>query len=267
VDLHVCECVCISIGVFVCECVCLCLCSLCSLWFHVLLNYAPFSKNTGSDDALILICQTFLRTGLNVLAPVPTYEHFCVNASGTGATLIRMAMADVLQPCEDEISDAVEKHRCRVVYLVSPNNPTGVQWCEESVRRLATRHTQTIFIVDEAYYEFGRRAADGSGEPLTCGRLATELENVVVTRTFSKAFCLAAVRCGYLIAHPNTVELFRVRYNPKSVNTFAQAAASAALMEFDSYYRPYIYVINEQRERFAAQLREHGFLAKVGWLV
>jgi aspartate/methionine/tyrosine aminotransferase len=73
---------------------------------------------------------------------------------------------------------------------------------------------------------------------MTCAPLAMTIRNVVVTRTFSKAFCLASVRCGYVIAHPATLDELRPFYNPKSVNQLAQVAAAAALREFDSYYQP-----------------------------
>jgi aspartate/methionine/tyrosine aminotransferase len=104
---------------------------------------------------------------------------------------------------------------------------------------------------------------------------------VIVTRTFSKAFCLASLRVGYIIAHPNTIELLRVRYNPKvsfyfflphplflsspfspliscyqSVNQLAQLAATQALEELKSYYEPYIYVTNEARKKFVDDLTQ-----------
>jgi histidinol-phosphate aminotransferase len=89
-------------------------------------------------------------------------------------------------------------------------------------------------------------------------------ENVVVTRTFSKAFCLAAVRCGYLVAHPNTIEALRAYYNPKSVNEFAQIAAFHALAEVERYYEPYIAATNAAREAFVEHLCARGVEARSG---
>merc|ERR1712137_727070 len=73
----------------------------------------------GSDDALILICQSFLGTGKSVIAPVPTYEHFCVNAMNTGAELHRMSFSDLLNPSVNELQKSIEELHPRVVYLVS----------------------------------------------------------------------------------------------------------------------------------------------------
>ena len=90
------------------------------------------------------------------------------------------------------------------------------------------------------------------------------MKNVIVTRTFSKAFCLASVRCGYLIAHPSTVEQMKARYNPKSINQFAQIAAHHALEAFDSYYAPYIKSTNHSRDKFLADLLSQGVQVQSG---
>ena len=217
----------------------------------------------GSDDALILLCHAFLGPGRSALAPTPTYEHFCVNVLGTGAQLIRFEVEDPFLADEDEIAAGIARHRPTMAYLVSPNNPTGVQWTAAQVHDLATRFPDVIFLVDEAYHEFGE-IDPTTGRPVTCSELAVTMKNVVVTRTFSKAFCLASVRCGYIIAHPATLATLRPYYNPKSVNQFAQVAALAALRERDSYYRPYIEATNAERLRFTADLEALGVDVRSG---
>lgn len=217
----------------------------------------------GSDDALILLCRAFLGAGKTAVAPTPTYEHFCVNVAHTGADLVRVALDDPFQVDVDVVASAIERQHPAMVYLVSPNNPTGIEWPVESVRDLATRFPDVMFLVDEAYHEFGT-PDPWTGEPRSCARLAATLRNVVVTRTFSKAFCLASVRCGYVVAHPSTIDDLRAYYNPKSVNQFAQVAAVAALRELDSYYRPYIRRTREAREAFARDLHERGIAVRTG---
>lgn len=217
----------------------------------------------GSDDALILLCQAFLGHGKAALAPTPTYEHFCVNAVITGALLHRVDLADPFSTDIDLIAMGIVRHRPSMVYLVSPNNPTGISWSVEQVESLATAFPEVMFLVDEAYHEFG--AIDpATGKPVTCAQLAISRRNVVVTRTFSKAFCLASVRCGYVIGHPATLDELRPYYNPKSVNQFAQVAALAALREFDAYYRPYIELTHEARENFVRDLEDRGIAVRSG---
>jgi len=203
----------------------------------------------GSDDALILICHTYLGPGKTVIAPVPTYEHFCVNAEGSHAKLIRFQPKNPMETNDEEIALSIEQNHPQLVYLVSPNNPLGTIWNEHSVRNLAKRYPNTVFIVDEAYYEFSNS---------TCIPVAVELQNVIVTRTFSKAFCLASLRCGYIVTHPNTIESLRVLYNPKSVNQVAQVACTAALKEYKNYYLPYIEATNSARLAFIQALNEKG---------
>lgn len=217
----------------------------------------------GSDDALILLCQAFLGQGKAALAPTPTYEHFCVNAVTTGALLHRVDLADPFATDIDLIAHGIVRHSPSMVYLVSPNNPTGISWSVEQVRALASAFPEVMFLVDEAYHEFG--AIDpATGKPVTCAELAVTTRNVVVTRTFSKAFCLASVRCGYVIGHPATLDELRPFYNPKSVNQFAQVAALAALREFDTYYRPYIDQTHVAREQFVRDLRARGIAVRTG---
>ncbi len=155
----------------------------------------------GSDDALILICLTFLGHNKSALVPVPTYEHFCVNAVCTGASLLRVQPPDVFSPDPEWLTAQIEKTKPDIVYLVSPCNPTGVQYTEATVRELAVRFESVMFIVDEAYYEFG--AVDPqTKELITCVHLAAKLKNVIVTRTFSKAFCLAAGHYRLIVPLP-----------------------------------------------------------------
>ncbi|MEZ4402815.1 MAG: histidinol-phosphate transaminase [Kofleriaceae bacterium] len=217
----------------------------------------------GSDDALILLCHGMLGAGRSALAPTPTYEHFCVNVVGTGAELIRFDLDDAFKADPDALAAGIAYHRPSLVYLVSPNNPTGIQWATEEVRSLALRFPEVTFVVDEAYHEFASIDLR-TGKPLSCAELATSMRNVVVTRTFSKAFCLASVRCGYVIAHPATLDALRPYYNPKSVNQLAQVAATAALREFDAYYRPYIEATHEARVAFVRDLAGRGIDVRSG---
>lgn len=217
----------------------------------------------GSDDALILLCHAFLGHGKSALAPTPTYEHFCVNVLATGANLIRIDLADPFAANPDFVANSIARHRPSLAYLVSPNNPTGTQWSISDVRLLAERFPDVMFVVDEAYHEFGT-IDPATNRPITCASLAIETRNVVVTRTFSKAFCLASVRCGYVIAHPATLDQLRGFYNPKSVNQLAQVAALAALRELDGHYRPYVERINQARDLFVQDLERRGVAVRSG---
>ncbi len=195
----------------------------------------------GSDDALDLICQSYLDSTDNVVSPVPTYNHFLQFAQRTGAEVKKVPGESAWFHSLKDISRAVDENT-KIVYLVNPNNPTGNVYSPAEVYQLAKRHPNVLFISDEAYYEFAQ---------VSCARLVDELDNLVVTRSFSKCFGLAGLRIGYLMAPEPVIKNLRRVFNPKSVNIMAQIAAVAALGDLP-YYRRYV----RQVKRSAALVKE-----------
>ncbi|MEZ4461489.1 MAG: histidinol-phosphate transaminase [bacterium] len=191
----------------------------------------------GSDDALHLICSSFLDHGDEVVVPVPTYNHFIVFAQAKGAT-VRQVVGE--SPFSSNISGirAALSQRTRMLYLVSPNNPTGVLTHPDEVAAIARDYPNLLILLDEAYFEF----AQVSGI-----ELVEQFSNVIVTRTFSKAFGLAGLRVGYLAAHPSVIDGLSRLYNPKSVNTMAQIGALAAI-EDREYLNAYLEDVTASKE-------------------
>ena len=183
----------------------------------------------GSDDALHLICDTFLDPGDHVVAPAPTYNHFITFAQSCGADIEKPIGDSPFEKSIDAIRDSL-RPSTRILYLVSPNNPTGVIFPPEDVAELCRDHPETLILLDEAYYEFAK---------VTGVDLVEEHPNIVVTRTFSKAFGLAGLRVGYLSGHPELVDALSRIYNPKSVNTLGQVGAKAALEDLE-YLEEYL---------------------------
>jgi histidinol-phosphate aminotransferase len=183
----------------------------------------------GSDDALALICTTYLDGGDEVVAPFPTYTHFLQFAELAGACLRLIRKEDPFSVSLPDIEAAISG-RTKIVYLANPNNPTGTLLPPEGILRLAGRHPRILFLVDEAYYEF-------SGA--SCAAMAGAAPNLAVTRSFSKCFGLAGLRIGYVVAAAEVIGNLRRMHNPKSVNRMAQVAAAAALDDL-GYYRRYV---------------------------
>ena len=199
----------------------------------------------GSDDALLLLARTYLRASTEVIVPVPTYTHFMVYAGGQNARIQKIRWPDPFQKSVRTLERSISS-TTRMVYLVSPNNPTGTVWSEEEVERLCRRHPHTMFVVDEAYHEF-------SGE--TVIHLTQKYANLAVTRTFSKAFGLAAFRVGYVAAHPRIIDHLWRLHNPKSVNHFAQIAATAAVND-QEYLKGYVDEVRKARAEFTDRLQD-----------
>ncbi|RME27641.1 MAG: histidinol-phosphate transaminase [Deltaproteobacteria bacterium] len=183
----------------------------------------------GSDEALELLCQCYLEDGYNVVSPVPTYNHFLHFARRTGATVKEVRGANPFLPSLKEIARAIDGNT-KIVYLANPNNPTGNLYSPAEVLQLAIHHPQVLIVSDEAYYEFAG---------VSCAKLVEEVDNIVVTRSFSKCFVLAGLRIGYLVGSDSIITDMRRVHNPKSVNTMAQLAAVAALEDLP-YYKSYI---------------------------
>lgn len=206
----------------------------------------------GSDDALDLICRTYLDAGDEVVVPSPTYTHFLVYAGARGANILRVYGEDPFHQNLDGILRSVG-YATKVIYLVSPNNPTGLVYTQEQVARVLEAAPGAIVIVDEAYYEF-------------CGQSVMELTrsypNLVVTRTFSKSFGIAGLRIGYAVAAPSTIEALKRIFNPKSVNVLGQIAAEAALEDRD-YLDSYVASVTAAKELIREHLAAKGIECRV----
>ena len=195
----------------------------------------------GSDDALKDIITVFVDKDTHVLSYQPSYTQ--VNTFITTNTENYMKV---------NIKDPLGKHEydfdyCKVnevVYLVNPNNPTGKLLPVEEIKKLVKTYTNTLFIVDEAYYEFAKQS---------CSHLVVSHKNLIVTRTFSKAFGLASVRLGYCMGHPDTLSHIRKIRNGKAVNTLGQLCGIAALNDLD-YLQSRIDEMNDAKKFFIDNL-------------
>ncbi|GMV39229.1 MAG: histidinol-phosphate aminotransferase [Myxococcales bacterium] len=206
----------------------------------------------GSDDALDLVCRTYLDDGDEVVVPSPTYTHFLVYAGARGAQILRVYAEDPFHQNLDGILKSVG-YRTKLIYLVSPNNPTGIRYSEEQVSRVLEAAPGAIVIVDEAYFEF-------------CGVsvavLTQRYPNLVVTRTFSKSFGIAGLRIGYAVACPEVIETLKRIFNPKSVNVLGQIAAEAALQDRE-YLDRYVASVTAAKELIREHLDARGVECRV----
>lgn len=174
----------------------------------------------GSDQALDTLCTTYLAEGDPVVVAAPTYQHFLVFAKTRGARVVEHFGPDPFTADLDGLLEAVRRERPKLVYVVNPNNPTGTEYSPAQIATLCEAAPESVVVVDEAYSEFAGRTVIG---------LLHTYPNLVVTRTFSKAYGMAGLRIGYALAHPVVVKDMHRVFNPKSVNVLAQVGAMAAL--------------------------------------
>ncbi len=212
-------------------------------------KYGEIMVVNGSDEILLLLALAYLSEGDEVIIPVPNYEMFMVNAKAMGAKQV-----DVL--CQDDMSFNVKEilakvtPKTKIIYLSNPNSPTGFCFRREEIISLLESAKNILCIVDEAYYEY----AD-----ITVVDLVEKYENLIVTRTFSKAFSLGAVRLGYAVsAEKNMKEVQKAKeLLPESVNKIAQIAGIAALNDF-GYIRKNVASVKKARKYLAAELTKVG---------
>jgi histidinol-phosphate aminotransferase len=173
---------------------------------------AAILAGRGSDEAIDLLTRAFCRAGRDaVLVCPPTFGMYSVCARIQGAEVVQVPL---LAQTGFALDEAAVLERCtagsKLVFLCSPNNPTGNLLDEAVIRRLACRLAgRALVIVDEAYIEF-------AGRP-SLARLVTELPNLAILRTLSKAYGLAGARCGALIADPEIIALLRKIIPPYAI--------------------------------------------------
>lgn len=170
----------------------------------------------GSDQGIELIFRTFIADDDQVVIPSPSFAMFYQAAATSGATIIKPNYnKDGSFPFEQVILMSP-----KLLIICNPNNPTGTLLSLDKIEQILKQMPQTIVYVDEAYFEF-------SG--LTAVKLIKKYQNLIITRTFSKAFGLASLRIGYTIScQSNINEMLKVR-GPYDVNQVAKVAAEAAL--------------------------------------
>lgn len=190
-------------------------------WLDV--ESARVTVGCGSSGLLQQLFMTYVDPGDEVVFPWPSFEIYPVFSTLFDAVQVRVPLVDHafdLAAVAEAVTD-----RTKLVFLATPNNPTGVPVSMSDVAMLLeVIPDDVIVVIDEAYREFSDPAL---GDPVV--DLQPTHDNVVVTRTFSKAFGLAGLRAGYGIAHPDIVkELDKVRL-AFSVNNLAQAGMLAAI--------------------------------------
>ncbi len=183
----------------------------------------------GSDQGIVILLQAFLNPGEGMVVSQPEFPIFSHAAKVLGAEVQGVPFNQDLSFPTEPFYQAINANT-RLIVLINPNNPTGTPVPNAVIQTLLTRYPHLPVLVDEAYFEFtGVTALD----------LLSAHRNLIIIRTFSKAFAMAGLRLGYVIAHPEIIaELNKVR-GPFDVNACAVAVASAQL-DLPQIWRGYI---------------------------
>lgn len=212
-----------------------------------------FAASTGSVAVLFSLLNAFCEQGDEIIYAWRSFEAYPIGADLTGARTIRVPLRPDATHDIAAMAGAVTD-RTKVVIVCTPNNPTGPVVTHAELEQLVDAvPDDVIVVVDEAYAEFVRR--DDAARGLA---LAADHENVVVLRTFSKAYGLAGLRVGYAVAAPDVAESIRKATAPFSVTDVAQAAAIASLDEAAAL-GDRVEAIVAERVRVLAALHDQGW--------
>ena len=201
----------------------------------------------GSDDVIDSTMRAFAEPGDAIAFPVPTFSMIPTFARMSGITPIAVPLRGA-DGAWDADADALLATKARIIYLCSPNNPTGTLVRRETIRRVVAE-APGLVVLDEAYVEF----AGVSDAPE-----APRWGNVLVTRTLSKAFGLAGLRIGYGIGAPELVREVEKARGPYMVGVASQRAVLAALNEDLPWVQAHARRAVEMREWLTGELRALG---------
>lgn len=204
----------------------------------------------GSNEILQQILQAFGGPGRTAMGFVPSYSMHPIISDGTQTAWLEASRAEDFGLDTDIAVAAVTAAKPDVVFLASPNNPSGQSVSPDDLRRVLDAASGVV-IVDEAYGEF-------SSQPSAVRLIADYPAKLIVTRTMSKAFAFAGGRLGYLIADPAVIDALLLVRLPYHLSVLTQAAARAALRHADDTLGSVATLIAE-RERVAAALSGMGF--------
>lgn len=199
----------------------------------------------GSNELILTLMLTFGGPGARVVIPVPTFSMYQIVANLTGAVPVPVSLNKDYAIDMFTLEREIQHPATKLVMLCSPNNPTGNLISPEQVAQIC-RSTQGLVVLDEAYYEFAQQTSVG---------ILQDLPNLVILRTFSKAFGLAGQRVGYLMANEEVIAQVKKASLPYNLNAFTQIAAQVAL-EQAREFSPQIEAILADRTRVDEALRK-----------
>ena len=213
---------------------------------YVGVNQEKLLYFASSDSAQEYVARTFLNEHDNVLILGPTYDNFRVTCQSESYNIFFYYLDENLNFNIEEFEQNISALSPKLVYISNPNNPTGNEYTENQIEYLVKKYTDTLFLIDEAYIEFTENAT--SSVPLV-----KKYSNLIITRTFSKAFGLAGFRIGYIIGDESLIlNISKIR-NSKSISTLSQVAAIAVIENIE-YVNVYIEKVKEAKKYLLKEL-------------
>jgi histidinol-phosphate aminotransferase len=207
----------------------------------------------GSDEAIDILVRAFCNPGVdNVILVPPTYGMYEVSANINDIEIKRVPLTEGFQLSLEGIAEAIDDHT-KLIFVCSPNNPTGNSMNREDVETLLANFNG-IVVVDEAYINFSRQK--------TFIQELTEYANLVVLQTLSKAWGLAGLRVGMAFASEEIIEVMNKVKPPYNINDASQQLALKALQNIDQVNN-WIKETLVQRDKLVLELKDYEFVIDI----
>lgn len=203
-----------------------------------------FVCGSGSDETLDIAFKSFMDWGEEVAVPVPSYTLYDYFVAMNGGKAQPVMLTEDFQLDVD----AILKTKAKMIIMPSPNNPTGNSFREKDIIEILERSDGPV-IVDEAYGEYAERSMIPR---------VNEFSNLIVMRTFSKAYAMAALRVGYSVSNLDMAGTMNCVKIPYSLNKISEGAAIAALKDQDFIKRS-VKLVRDNRPLLSAGLKKLGF--------
>ncbi|MFZ3142428.1 histidinol-phosphate transaminase [Psychrobacter glacincola] len=210
----------------------------------------------GSDEVLALAFASFFLKERPILAPDISYSFYPVYANTFGIELVQI-------PLEADFSISPDAYRrpCSGIVIANPNAPTGLLLSLADIRKLASEHSNSVIVIDEAYIDFAQYEEGSADSQVSAVSLINEFDNLLVTQTFSKSRSLAGLRVGMAFGSASLIEaLTRMKnsFNSYPLDKLAQAGAMASILDV-AYFEQARQQVIELRTSLTAELTALGY--------
>lgn len=206
----------------------------------------------GSDQLIELIIKVFVEPGEAVLVPNPSFAMYTLSTVLNHGKAVAYELDEDFNYDYDAIIDAYKIYQPKLVFICTPNNPTGNKASIEGIKKVLDC-VKCPVIVDEAYEEFTSESMID---------YVDEYPQLIVLRTFSKAYGIAGLRIGYGISNDEMIDIIGIAKPPYNVNSFSQAVAEFILDDID-FYKEQVTKISTNKEMLITELRELDIFEKV----
>ena len=208
------------------------------------------SVGNGSSELLDLCVKTFVDTNELILSLDPTFSMYSIYAKIVNSRYIGAGEGNDFTINVDDVIKSIEENDPKLTIICNPNNPTGTTIKRDDVLRIV-KSTDNVVIVDEAYMEFSNESVVDEIE---------NYDNLIVVKTMSKAFSMAGIRTGYLIANEELVKTIEKVRPPYNLNSISALLATKALKQKDKMLS-YVENLKVEREKIYEKLIDMGVKA------